>query len=621
MDPPKHRMSRPTMFEVLGEEIRSLWRDIAFSAINFGVKLRNSLRRARNLHLDYVVLPVGGPLPQRSGPPRGFIQRQLPLPPRPLSMETLNKRLQAIKDADNVKGVLFIFLGFSAGLATIQSLRRQIDRLKESGKEIVIYTPYLDLAHYLAASSADKIVVPPTAKFDVLGLHTEVIFIRDSLAMLGIEAEVLQISPYKDAYNMFDKSEISPEQEEQLNWLLDEIYETAIIQMAEGRGLEANKMRMLLDASPLSAEEAITAGLVDYLAYEDELERVLANGDRNSDYGQEDSREKIETEEQRNGKKSSLLTWHKARPQLLEKTRRRSTKYIGVVSLEGTIVMGTSRSSPITPPIPLPVAQDVLAGEYSVNQLLKRAEKDRHMAALIMYINSPGGSPLASDLIWRQLERIAAKKPIVVYMGDVAASGGYYVATPAHSIVAESLTITGSIGVLMAHFNTSGLFQKIGVNRVDFNRGARASLYSDLRPLSEDQREVLWKEITDTYNRFKTVVSEGRDLNYEELDPLCEGRVWMGSQALEHNLIDIIGDFGDAVQEAIRLAKLPSNDSVAIPIVNLQSPDSTFVIPQPFEPAETLAKILSHSRLRLMDGKPQLLMPFDIRFSKEFLHE
>jgi protease-4 len=271
--------SQPDFFSDLKRELGDVWKALANGWSQSGISLRNSLRRMRDAKLDYVLMPIGGPLPERAPPPRSFIERQLPLPPPPLSMEVVNRRLQAIADADNVTGIVFLFQGFTSGLATLQNLRRAMTRLRESGKEVVVYTPMLDMASYYVATAAHRIIVPPGAQFDVLGLRLEAVFLKDALAQVGVQMDVVQISPYKTALNMFGESDITPEQEEQLTWLLEDRFDEMTATMANGRSLSQETFQALIDQAPLFPEDALKAGLIDDIAYEDELAYLLAEGE------------------------------------------------------------------------------------------------------------------------------------------------------------------------------------------------------------------------------------------------------------------------------------------------------------------------------------------------------
>ncbi|MCB8982542.1 MAG: signal peptide peptidase SppA [Ardenticatenaceae bacterium] len=614
---------QPDFFSELKQELRQVWADLGTMWSGTAVSLRNSLRQLRHAELDYVVMPIGGPLPERADPPRGFIERRLPLPAPPLSLEVVNGRLQAIADASNVKGVVFIFQGFSAGLGTLQNVRRAITRLRDAGKEVIVYTPYLDLPHYYVASAADKIVAPPGVTFDVLGVRLETVFLKDALARLGVQMDVVQISPYKTAFNTFGKSDITPEEEAQLTWLLEDRYDMLTADMADGRSLSQDDMQALIDRAPLFAEEALAAGLIDAIAYDDELAYWLGGEREREEEGEETAvSDPPSEEEEKSRRKAKLATWSEARGQLMEKARRRRKQFIGVVSLEGSIVMGPSRQPPID--LPIPFLGGAAAGEATLLRLLRQAEEMDDMAALIFHVDSGGGSALASDLIGRQIERIRRKKPVLVYMGNVAASGGYYVSAPAQHIMCQSGTLTGSIGVISGRVSTQGLYEKLNINQVSLQRGRHAGLYQEMAPLSDEEREIFWAGIVNSYEQFKQVVANGRHLPYDDLDAICEGRVWTGRQALAHQLVDSFGDFVDAVHKAAELAGWQVDDSLTLPVANLYPKDGRYHLPRPFDPDETppstddtlleLGRMLLGEPLPVLDGRPLYLMPFGLKF-------
>lgn len=589
------------------------WRNMRIFWSESRMAFRNKMRRLRHLELDYIVIPISGPLPERAGPQRGFLQRRLPLPPEPLSLERLNYRFRSIADADNVKGVILIFQGISAGMARLENLRSAIHRLQQAGKEVIVFTPFLDLKHYFAAVGAEKIIVPASTRFEAIGLHVDAVFFKELLNRIGIQTEVVQISPYKSAFNALDKEKITPEQKEQIDWLLDETYELITIAIAKGRKKMPEEVKDLIDQAPMSAEEAMNLGLVDALAYEDSLPFLLAADEKGeiNHHQQPD----IDQKDQKNPKsqpKARLVTWEKAYGMLIEKPRRSTRNYVGIVSLEGTITMGPSRRSPV--PLPIPFFGGSSAGEQSISSLLRQAERDSRMAALIIHIESGGGSSIASDLIWRQIHRIAQKKPILAYMGEVAASGGYYIAVPSQHIMSQQTTITGSIGVVSFHISTSDLYDRLGINRVSLSRGKRAMLYSDARPLSDDERQVYWDGIETTYYQFKKVVADGRALPFDDLDDIGNGRVWTGRQAKERGLVDSHGDFLDAIDKAAELAGLEFDESYYVPAVNIYSDARGHLLPLPFEPAEELIRHFFAPEIRQLVNRPLLLMPVELKF-------
>lgn len=595
----------PSPFKRIGRAISKTFANLRDAWEETWVNFRNWRRVRRGDQLDYVILTLTGPFPERAAPRRNFIQRRLPLPAPPLSMQGFNRRLQLIADADNAHGVILLMRNLGGGLATWQNLRSAIERFRATGKEVVVYTPLLDMRHYFVASAADRIVAPPSARFDALGLYTEVTFLKDTLARAGISVDVIQISPYKSAFDQLGQSDLTPEFREQLDWLLDEQFDLLTAAMAAGRSLPPEKIRSLIDQSPLSVEQALAEGLIDAIAYDDQLPALL--GEQAAGTISKPSNEPPATQP------AKLITWGQAHGMLLEKHRRATEKFVGVISLEGAITMGASQSAPI--PIPIPFLGGESVGEQTAVSLLRRAEKIEDMAALILHIDSGGGSALASDLIARQVSLLARKKPVLVYMGNIAASGGYYIAAPAQEIWSQTGTITGSIGVIMAHVATADLMGMLSVNRATLGRGAHAGLYTNTDELSDESRSILWQEIAHTYDQFKAIVANGRKLPLETLDPICEGRVWTGRQARERGLVDDHGDFIDAIVRAAELGGIPTDDPAAIDVANLYSKSSAYVVPSTDAGAivQQFSDLVAGERFRDWNGRALMLLPFDLR--------
>lgn len=586
-----------TFWHDLKRELRDIWRNADNQWHHLNIARRNLSRQGHNL--GYVVMIIGGTLPERSGPPRSFLQRQLPLPPDPLSMQMVNSRFQRLGDATNVRGVILLLDGLAAGLATLQNLRRSMERLREAGKEVIVFTPYLNNASYFVATAANRIIVPPGVEFEAFGLRTEASFYKDALDKIGVSFDNIQISPYKSAFDMFDKPDMSPELHEQLSWLMDDRFALMVEGMAAGRGVPTAVIQAAIDQAPLPGEQAVELGLIDAVAYEDELPYLLADQTAEADeQGRKPAKKRP---------KATLTPWHTAVGQLTQRYRRvHPRKYIGVISLEGMITMGESVQPPID--LPLPFIGGATAGEATLTQLLREAEQDEELAALILHVDSGGGSALASDLIWRQVDRLRQKRPVLVYMGNAAASGGYYVAASASHIMAQTATITGSIGVVMGRASTAGLYEKLGIKQVALQRGAHAHLYSDSGPLSAEDRQLFLELITRSYTQFKQVVAQGRRLPLEGLDEICHGRVWTGRQAKAHELVDSHGDFVDAIHQAAELAGLTINEHQTVPVYNLYGSESQYQLPNPYEPAENLLKLFTAERVQQLQG-PLYLWP------------
>jgi protease-4 len=611
----------PGFSKALRRDLRAARQTVNDSLDTLAVDWRNLLRRLRRAHVDTVVLSVGGSLPERAAPPRGFIERRLPLPPDPFSLQQLNNRLRMVAEADNVRGVVFVFRGFSTGLATLQNFRSAVARLRAAGKDTTVYTPYLDLPHYYAATAAARIIAPPGAQFDVLGLYAEVAFLKDALARVGVQTDVVQISPYKTAYDRLSQADITPEYRAQLEWLLDDQYDMLTADMAAGRNLTQTALREWIDRAPLSAEEARDAGLIDWVGYDDQLAELLARPQSSQHATPTPTAASAASEANATRDSTSipppkvrLKSWGQAWDLLLEKPRRHTRRYVGVLSLEGLINMGPSRRPPID--LPIPFVGGETAGEQTLVATLRRLEHLDDLAALVLHVDSGGGSALASELIGRQMELFATHKPVVVYMGNVAASGGYYVAAPAAYIMSQTGTTTGSIGVITAKVSTAGLYDRLSVNRVSLERGQHAGLYRDSDPMTTEERAIFQRTIHETYEQFVAVVARGRKLSPEAVDAIGGGRVWTGRQARERGLVDGHGDFLDAIQKAAELAALPVDDVYAISVVNFTPRTSQYTVYPNGSTwlAEEAARLLSGETLRALAGRPLMLLPYEVSF-------
>lgn len=518
---------------------------------NTWLALTNRLRLLRRARMDYVVLRVGGSFPERTPRPmRRFPLSLLPWPPPPTSVQAFNDTLEALAADPRLRGIVLLVSGLSAGPATLSSLRQAVYRFRRSGKQAVAYLHELSMWPYYLATACNRVLAPESASFQAAGLRVEALFLKDTLALAGIEADLEAIGEYKVSADTFRRVSMSEPHREMLESLLDSLYGHVVSALAEGRGTTPEQMRTLLDRVPLTAGQALEAGLLDGLCYEDELPTCLGTPE--------------------------LLTWEQARRRLIRPCRRHSRRAIGVVSLEGLIVPGPSRRPPPLPfPLPLPVTQ---AGSDTLVQQLRAAAADNHLAAVVLHVDSSGGSALASDLIWREVVHLRRIKPVVVYMGNQAVSGGYYVSAPANAIVAQPTTLTGSIGIWGGKVVTRGLFDRLHARREAVSRGQAAGLYSDMAPFSDEERARVRAEIGAGYVRFKARVAEGRELTDEQVEAVARGRVWTGEQALAHGLVDLLGDLQAAVGRARELAGLDPRRYV--PVVDVAVP-TRYRLPQP----------------------------------------
>lgn len=490
--------------------------------------------------VDYVELEISGSLPELPET-TSFVQRRVLRRSTSLSLQELRRRLQRISADPHTKGIIVKLNGIEAGWATLQSLRDELTHFRSTGKRVVAYVMSLDNADYYVACVADEIIAPPTTTFSIIGLRSEVRFLKDALAKIGISAVVEAVSPYKSAGEQFINSDISPENREQLERLLDQRFNRLVQAISKGRTLTPDHVRSLIDQAPFSGKDAFEHGLVDALRYEDEFEEHFKTDDR----------------------KPIILLWDDAQSVLRKQYARIRRKLVGVVTVEGAIIRGASRDLPV----PLPLLGGQQAGSDTIIQAIRQAERNRRISAVILYVNSPGGDAFASDLIWREALRLQQKKPVVVVMGDAAASGGYYIAAPAASIIAQSGTITGSIGVVSLRPVTADLLERAGINTVVLSRGANSGLLSIGSEPTESERLALRTQMFSTYSDFKQRVVEGRGIDEEQLEPIAGGRVWTGAEALEHGLIDELGGLPDGLLRAQELAEIPQDRTAPLVIM------------------------------------------------------
>ncbi len=555
--------------------------------------LLNMRRRLFKRRLpDYVVITLSGDLIERA-PDVPWYYGYVPAYSPPQSIENIRKALRRVVDDPDVRGVVFLFKGATLSLAQAQSLaalfRRfhEWDHARNSGgvnaraKRIAVYLEEVTGATYAAAAAADYVVCPPLAEWDVKGLITQPTYLKETLARLGIEFDVVRVAPWKTAMDSLMHARMSEAEREQYDWLFDSLYGSLVDAIAAGRKLPAEAVRGLIDRAPIAAEDAREAGLFDAVAYEDELGVLL--GRLHTPAATEPAR---------------LKRYKQVRGLLLRRPQASVPEAVGVISLRGSIMTGPSRSSPV----PLPLFGDETLGSSTAQQLIRSAAKDDSLAAVVVHVDSPGGSALASDLIWRELVQLDQIKPVIIYMGDVAASGGYYIAAPGRKIVAQRATITGSIGVIMAKAVTGGAYEKLDAGWDTVQRGKNADIYSSLQPWEGEQRAAVERSLDHVYRVFKQRVADGRRLPLERLDDLAGGRVWTGEQALAHGLVDLLGDFDLAVETACTVAGLPNDGSVQT--VTVSAP-SRPLLAEPIKTVEAILGLLTRSQaLMLADSLP-----------------
>lgn len=432
----------------------------------------------------------------------------------------LLNRLDAASRDRSVTGVVLELGPTPFSLAQVQELRAAALKVSEAGKPVVAWLAQgADLGAYLLATGCDRVILHPGADLDLVGLALETTYYKGTMDLVGIDAQYARRSEYKSAVEPQLRTAPSDPAREQLEALLDDTFDAVVEDVAQGRKMTPQEVRAIVDGGPYTPEQALALGLVDRLSYRDELAGTLLGlFPRGAD----------------------LVTEYR----LLDddpgwKPRRK----IAVVYITGAIVPGDSSSGGLL--------SGPTTGSDTVSKQLEEAADDPWVEAVVLRVDSPGGSAWASDEIWRAVRRLQAEGlPVVVSMGAVAASGGYYVACAGDVIYAEPTTITGSIGVYAGKLSFSELFEKVGLSTTAYTRGRMAGMYSSSRPFDAMELEAMERGVEATYQRFKERVASGRNLSAEEVEEVARGRVWSGASALRVGLVDELGGLSEAVARA-----------------------------------------------------------------------
>ena len=421
----------------------------------------------------------------------------------------------------------------------VQELRNAVLDFRESGKSVTAFLEYGGEREYYLASAADRVFMLPTSPLDLTGVASYEVFLRGALDKVGAYPDFLHIGEYKTAVNTFTERTFTPAHKEMAESLNRDMYEQLVRDIAMSRKKTPSEVRALIDQGPFSPEDALRAGLIDDLAYEDQLDdRVpelrTASGDMR----------RIDGTDYENINPASVGF----RPQ----------SRIAVLYAVGTIVSGKSGFDPVN---------GVVVGSETMVEQIKRVRDDDSIKAIVLRVDSPGGSSIASDVIWRELmitRDTKPSRPLVVSMGDLAASGGYYIAMPGQVIVAQPGTLTGSIGIFTGKFVVTGAMAKLGVTTETVQSGKNATTNSPFHQFSPDQRVKVLNYMQGFYDNFVEKAAEARHTTPERIDSVAQGRVWTGQQARQHGLVDELGGLSDAIEIAKERAKIPADEDVDV---------------------------------------------------------
>jgi protease-4 len=475
-----------------------------------------------------LVVRLGGDLEEAE--PGGLVGSFFEAAP---TVRSVVESLRKAKVDRRITSVIIRPTGTAALWAKVQEVRDAIVEFKSSKKPVIGYLEYGGEQEFYLASACDKVFLMPTASLDLTGMANYELFLRGTLDKIGAYPDALHIGDYKTASNQMTEHTFTPAHREMAESLNRDLYEQLVKGIATGRQKGEAEVRRLIDHGPFLPEDAVRAGLVDDVAYEDELDDKVALGRGASHY--------VEHHEYRSVSPGSLG---------LNRGPR-----IAVLYAAGMITSGeSSYDSP----------QGAVVGSDTMIRYLRKARADDSIKAIVLRIDSPGGSAIASDVIWREVELTRGVKPVIASMSDVAASGGYYIAMPAHKIVAEPATLTGSIGVVMMKFVIDGTLKKLGINMEPVTQGRYADLYSPVRPFTPDERAKIHEQMQATYDAFVEKAAAGRHTTPEKIDAIGQGRVWTGRQARQIGLVDELGGLDRALVLAKEQAKIARDAEVEL---------------------------------------------------------
>jgi protease-4 len=496
--------------------------------------LVSNLRRSFGAPPDYVIHVLEEEPPALPDPPRPFWQRFTAR--NRLSLKELGERFDAIARAPRIKGVVLHLRPVAMPMAALEDLRELVSRLRRAGKRVVAWAPFYTTGTYYLACACDEILLMPSGLVQPMGFATTGVFLADGLRRLGLAVDIVQISPYKSAGDMFTKSKMSDEVREQVTWLLDSEHRELGAAIAESRLVDMEGAKNIIDGSPYGDKEAVDGHVVDALVGEEQLPEHLARGTDAA---------------------AVIAPWERARTKIQTPAPKLNRgRYVAVLRIEGAIIDGRSSRLPVKPPVDIPFIGAERAGDLTIVQTARQVAADKRAAAVVVYVNSRGGSATASEAMRQALDVIGSRKPLVVVMGPAAASGGYWVATPGSWIVARPSTLTGSIGVFSGKVVTGPLWAKLLFNRETVAFGARATMESDERPYSEEERQIVQREIERIYSVFVDIVARARKMTVEQVEAVAGGKVWTGRQALDRKLVDEMGGLDAGVTKARALAGL-----------------------------------------------------------------
>jgi protease-4 len=520
------------------------------------------------------------------------------------SLSGLVLQFSKAKVDKRIKAILLTVEMSAVGWGKSEEIRDAIADYRSSGKPVYAYMEYATDKEYYIASACDKVYLAPPGELFINGLAADVMFFRGSLDKLGIYPDMVQMGKYKTAVETFTRKDMSDANREFMNSLLDDLFGRYVDAIAKARGKSAEDVRRIIDDAPYSSAKSKELGLIDGVAYRDDLEKELK-----SKLGYKES-------EQLNLVRGS--SYNEVEPESLGLNQGEK---IAVIYATGDIGSGKSENGP---------GGDESIGSETLTKALNDARDDKSIKAIVIRVDSPGGSGLASDIIWHAVESAKAKKPVVISMSDVAASGGYYIAAGANKIIAQPSTITGSIGVFAGKPVVKGFYDWLGITNEYILRGKQAGMFRESEKFTPEERAKFEDLVKRMYwEEFIPKVAKGRNKTPEYVDTIAQGRVWTGAQGKERGLVDEFGGLDRAVEVAKELANLPKDKGVRRVILpypqtffqeflnagneetRIKTQQEAVLAALPEDARRSMRYMMMLDRMK--NGEAWFVMPFDLR--------
>ena len=477
-----------------------------------------------------LVLRLSGDVPEKAGIDMpGFLGDE--------AAPTVTNIWMALRKAASdwhIRAVVVEPENLTIGWARAEEIRGDIEKFRRSGKPVVAYLRNPGAREYYLALAADRIYIGPSETLMLKGMHAELMYFHNALEKLGVSVDVEHAGKYKDFGDMFTRADMSPETREVINSVVDGLYGNLVDRIATARHKSSDDVRGIIDRGPFTARQALAAGLVDQLSFADEMWSDLKN------------RLNVQP------KRVPIADYVKVPPEAAGLPGKRK---IAMVVAEGDIVRGSPGDDG---------SGEAALTSYGFDKVLRDVGGDSQIKGVVVRIDSPGGEVTASDEMWREMNLLSKKKPMVISMSDVAASGGYYMAMTGDPIVAYPETETGSIGVVFGKPNLHGLYDKLGITEDSVDRGKHADIDSEYTPLSPEERQLLKNGIDESYQDFLEKVATARHRKVDDIQPVAQGRVWLGSQAKNNGLLDQLGGIDTAIDLVKQKAGIPASENVSI---------------------------------------------------------